>query len=569
MIFFNFNNLFANNHATVENKSESTEKKEWLEPLIENIEKIKERGSIVPFDIVDIQKDWFLIKTNGLYAYVPFDCMPWTYSNTKCWEAIFFSLEKKKFFGKVFRIDRKPDKPGHIRIFVDATTTLVKEAKLYHNKDYRGIVILKTAYGVFVDIGYHFHWRCGSLTGLFHRSKFPDHESFLVCEPGQIVVVNYFGENEKGMIFEKEGYIDLNEKYTGKTVRVKVYRYDDGTLDFLVEGKYNAKMPVNQSIYDNKKTAMQYIMDSWIGGEFIDCEVLHVIQSKERFILKYLFPENHIINNIGETIQVNVYRSQNGSLYLLSEDKYKVEMPVTKSIYGKRLNMVKKAMKYWQGNETIICQVIDIDFTTELLQVKWTPNTNIANYIGRTVQVKITRKKKGKLDLKVDDKIKAEMPFSKTIYGKKHLAMKNLIQYFNDEIISCIVVDIEAFTETLIVKWLPDKTIWNRINWNSNIIRNYIGKRVYVSVCKDEDDQPEFFVEDIYPAKLSYESTAIFNSSGYRTLNFCKVESVNAQCGHFVVIWEPLNKEKYQSANTTIATILDETVFEQLKMKLL
>ena len=352
-----------------ENIATSTNKKEWLEPLIENIEIIKEQNLVVPFKILETRKDHFLIKIQGLYAYAPFEYMPWRYLNATNWDAVLLSLKKKKFFGRVFQIERKPE---YLRIYVDATVTRLKEAKLYLHENYEGIVIQKTLFGVFVDIGYHFDWECGSLVGLFHRSKFPDDASFEICESGHTLVVKYLGKNEKGLIFEKEGYVDLNAIYEGKTVRVKVYRDENGYLDFLVQGKYKAKMPIAKSIYGENQKAIQHTVTTWKGGEFIDCEVLNVNNSSETFILKYKFPEEHIINLVGKTVQVRVSKNTDDSLDLMTEDNYRVSMPVTNDIYGEKKNAIKKAKQNLHHGEVIECKALNIN-RKGALRVQWIP----------------------------------------------------------------------------------------------------------------------------------------------------------------------------------------------------
>ena len=42
----------------------------------------------------------------------------------------------------------------------------------------KGVIINKTNYGIFVDIGYNFNWWCGSLVGMLHKSNFENEELF-------------------------------------------------------------------------------------------------------------------------------------------------------------------------------------------------------------------------------------------------------------------------------------------------------------------------------------------------------------------------------------------------------
>jgi len=49
-----------------------SDKKEWLDNLVENAEKIRDNKTNVPFKILEIKGNGFQVKVSGLYAYAPF-----------------------------------------------------------------------------------------------------------------------------------------------------------------------------------------------------------------------------------------------------------------------------------------------------------------------------------------------------------------------------------------------------------------------------------------------------------------------------------------------------------------
>ena len=78
--------------------------KKPIESSIKEIEMSKEQGVLLPFKIVDIQENCFLIDIKGEKAYVPFERMPWTYLIGLHWNAVLFSLKEKTFLCKKITI---------------------------------------------------------------------------------------------------------------------------------------------------------------------------------------------------------------------------------------------------------------------------------------------------------------------------------------------------------------------------------------------------------------------------------------------------------------------------------
>ena len=338
--------------------------------IVEDIDIIREEGILVPFKIVDVKKGGFLVVVKDHYGFVPFNLMPWNYYLAKYWEPVAMSLKTETFYGKILEIYRT-DNNEISRIYIDARMSPLAKADLCINEDYQGIVMFKKPFGVFIDIGYHFKWKCGSLKGLVHQSKFPNPESFDLCEPGQIINVNYFGRNEQGLCFTVEGYVDLYTKYAGKKVWVRVIRNWDGSLSFRAEDRYKTIMPITKSIYEEKKDlvidSVKYLSD----GEIIDCEVLDIKEYADVFVVKW-FSQSAFKKYIGKTLQVKVCRKEDGELDFLIFDRYKAEMSLEIDIY-ENPDLVKSTIDSWRDSEIVNCEVLDVDLDKEQFLIKWLP----------------------------------------------------------------------------------------------------------------------------------------------------------------------------------------------------
>ena len=337
----------------------------------EHIETSMKHEGIISFKIVDIKSGGFLVLVKGLYAYVPFNLMPWNYSSEhpKSWEALLPWLKETLFFGKINRIVPTYDNNGIERIFVDATINPVSEVQLCKGERYEGVIIHKTMSGIVVEVGYHFGWKCGSVTVFLHISKFLDIETFDYYEPGQNITVRFAGKNEYGLNFETEGYIDLHAKFAGKKIPVKVLRKLDGSVDFTVEDKYKAILPPTRAIYGENRNKLLKAVEKWQDGKIIECEVLAVrfLASKHTFIIKWT-PSDDLKAYIGKTVRVKVCRNVNGALHYLVENKYNAKM----LFRSEDTNLEKEFDNdFWSDGRVVYCLVLDVEPYTNLFYVEW------------------------------------------------------------------------------------------------------------------------------------------------------------------------------------------------------
>lgn len=276
-----------------------SDQKKYLRKLIENIEQYKETGKNIPFKIVDVKEHGYLVKTGGLFAYVPFKLMPWDYKVKKSWSFIFPAIKDRVFFGKICQLEKDP-----LFIKIDAKIPQFKNPQLIENGAYQGIVLNKTPYGLFVDIGYHFDWRCGSLVGLLHKSQCKNHKSLNSIKPGQEIKIYFWGYNENHQpIFADNA--ELKEWYTGEIKeliglkeKVKVTRYDQNRVKFIIRDKYQGILPVNKGIYPNNTKQVKRIIDNLKDNDIIDCEIIDLHPKSKTLRLKLILKSNQRNNSL-------------------------------------------------------------------------------------------------------------------------------------------------------------------------------------------------------------------------------------------------------------------------------
>ena len=327
----------------IKNLFKKEEKKEWLEPLFDHIEVVKQKKLVVPFKIVDIKKNGFLVKIEGLFAFLPFSLMPWKYQNYDNWNAVLYSLKKRVFHGTIAKVIRKEGNTGVNRIYVDASVTKYEKPELVEGENYKGVIIQKADYGLIVDIGHNFKWKNGSIRGLLHRSYIPNFEFQTNYETGKIIEVKLYENNDKGLSFKLSSYNYALESFVGKIVQARVIKTDNKPISYMVDEKYHAQMPM-KNVYGDDIYLIRNMLKYLSDGEIIDCTVLDFNAEIGYLTLKFL-PKNNtgldwnseeIQNYIGKTVQTNVYKSPYYGPTLLVENKYRAmitnEMPTRKKI---------------------------------------------------------------------------------------------------------------------------------------------------------------------------------------------------------------------------------------------
>jgi len=254
-------------------------KKAYVKMLLNNAERNFIEQTTVPFSIVNLKSNGFLIKTSGLYGYIPLKSMPWKYKYSNIWHKVFPYLEGKIFFG----IIEKFENGKRSTIILNSVENQFKSCELEENKSYQAIVIVKTKFGVFVELGYGLRWNCGSIQGLVHCSTFESEEEFYYTQPGTLISVYYYGKKKDGNIVlsktpsVKEWASGKLLSLVGKEAPVTVIFDENKIPKFYLFGKIEAELQLYGSIYQKRQISLVKVMiKNFIDREVLLCTLIRV-----------------------------------------------------------------------------------------------------------------------------------------------------------------------------------------------------------------------------------------------------------------------------------------------------
>ncbi|MDD3722871.1 MAG: hypothetical protein PHW92_10385 [Lutibacter sp.] len=258
--------------------------------LLNNAERSFIEKAPVPFSLVNVKPKGFLVKTSGLYAYIPFTNMPWKYQYSHIWDKVFPYLEGKIFFGTIEKFERGK----RSTIILNSVENQFRNYELEENKSYKAIVIVKTNYGVFVELGYGLRWNCGSILGLVHCSSFESEEDFYFTVPGALIDIYYYGKKADGKLVLsktpnfKEWASGELVSYVGKEAPVTVILDENNIPKYYLFGKIEAELQLYGSIYQKGQISLVKMMiKNFIDREVLTCTVLRVDSKKKKINIAF------------------------------------------------------------------------------------------------------------------------------------------------------------------------------------------------------------------------------------------------------------------------------------------
>ena len=172
---------------------------DWRFVRFKEIENDDNLNINLPFNIYEIKEIGFIVRVYGLFCYIPFNYMPWKYSNNYYWELVYPTLQRKTFFAHILRKNVE-----YLSFYLNAKIPQFKTPVLTKNEKYLGVILRKENNYILIDIGYHFDWSCGSITGLLHKDNFNLHDFRYIYEEGEIISVNYGGIQENEILLYKD-----------------------------------------------------------------------------------------------------------------------------------------------------------------------------------------------------------------------------------------------------------------------------------------------------------------------------------------------------------------------------
>lgn len=263
--------------------------KDYLQDLLLNIKDSYEKEEIITFRIIELKEKGFVVKTKGLFAYVPLNHFAWSYPTIEFWKNVSHYLIGNYFRGKIHNISENP-----ISILINASIQNFDEPDLEKLTKYQGVILHKAKYGIFVDLGFHFNWRFGSLFGLIHKSTLINESDYDNWNVGEKITTVFQGFNEDGKLvlgdnYERGKWINGEmDKLIGTIQETKVVRNQEIRPEFYVLGEHKARIPISKKFYPNSKSAVREYLNKLENGEIINCEVIKINTKKDAFILKLL-----------------------------------------------------------------------------------------------------------------------------------------------------------------------------------------------------------------------------------------------------------------------------------------
>ncbi len=261
------------------------EKKDYLSNLIENLEVAQKQRQALPFEIKSAKRTGFVVKVKGLYAFVSFYHMPWEYRSIEPWRLVAKHLVGKKFFGVIHSISQNV-RP--VKILVNAENHVFAEKELVELKQYKCIIIQRSKYGFMVDLGIHFGWKYGSITGLIHKSSFERDEDLIGAKLGDVIKTYYHGRKKNGDPILGDKYV-CKELYTGElenlinTIQPAVLTTDEyGKRNFFIQGKYKTVITINPDIFGENIT-IRKLLNRLPNNSSVECKVIR-ISKKNNFV---------------------------------------------------------------------------------------------------------------------------------------------------------------------------------------------------------------------------------------------------------------------------------------------
>ncbi len=261
--------------------------KDYLKDLLFNIKEAQVKQEKLTFKIVEPKERGFTVKVGGLFAFVSFNHLPWSYPSIEFWKSISKYLVGNFFTGRIYKVGENP-----ISILIDAKEQTFEKPNLEMYAEYRVVILQKSKYGIFVDLGVHFNWKYGSLLGLVHRSTLKNVSDYNRGNEGNEITTRFQGYNEKGDFVlgddcERGKWLNGDmDKLIGTMQKVSVSIKENKQTEFYVQGRYKARIPLTNKYYPNFKTRARKYVYGLENGQIIDCEVIKMDKRKDCFVLK-------------------------------------------------------------------------------------------------------------------------------------------------------------------------------------------------------------------------------------------------------------------------------------------
>jgi len=273
----------------MEHSLDPKKEKDYLHDLLLNIKKAHANQESITFRIVKPKEKGFIVKVGGLFAFISFNHFGWSYPSIEYWKNASKALVGSYFTGKIHNVEENP-----ISIQVNGKEQVFNKPKLEKFSQYRGVIVRKPKYGVFVDLGLHFNWKFGSLLGLVHKSSLINPTDYDNWNVGEQITIPFLGFNENEQLVlgdnrERGKWLTGEmDKLIGTIQKVSVVINENGKSEFYVLGEHKSTISRKKELHPNLRTTVKKYIHGLKNGEIIDCEIIKMNKRKDGFVLKLL-----------------------------------------------------------------------------------------------------------------------------------------------------------------------------------------------------------------------------------------------------------------------------------------
>lgn len=262
--------------------------KKYLDKLISNLEGVKNSDSKIQFKIQEIKPKGFLIKSGGLFGFVSFGHMPWHYQSSQHWKIISPYLVGHIFYCSIYHLSTDP-----ISLIVDGKVHKFRDIVLEEFIPYDAIILQKTKYGLFLELGHNFDWKYGSLIGLAHISTFIELKDFENYKNGDTLTTHFLGYTNDNKILlgdrlaVREWITDELALLIGSIQEVIVRKTELNKNEFHVKEKYFGSLTITKPLYLDRTLKAKLIRKNFRNNDIVFCEIIGVNNRKKTVQLKF------------------------------------------------------------------------------------------------------------------------------------------------------------------------------------------------------------------------------------------------------------------------------------------
>jgi len=223
------------------------------------------------------------VKVGGVYAYVPFNLMPWSYRIVQWWNHVLPHMTHIKWFGRVIDVDYSAP-----MIKMDARQTNELLPHFTEGEGYNGVVVRTQKYAVTIDFGLHFHWKTGPVLHEIQNIDLIQIGSRLL--PGQVLCPKFLGlDADENRVFSMrhsnmEERVEEQRELREDEVPIRLVRDESGRRMYLVKDEIAVALIAEKALYKEFKEKVKRAINRLQEGDVIKGRLYQTPNGKLRGI---------------------------------------------------------------------------------------------------------------------------------------------------------------------------------------------------------------------------------------------------------------------------------------------